>query len=70
MATLENEIHKKEEKLLTHMNILEYQLALEHPQQLLQKLCHFTISKAYFIILLHHFTIFHLSDVLYFYHFI
>ena len=31
MAILENKIHKKEEKLLTHMNILEYQLALEHP---------------------------------------
>ena len=27
MATLENKIHKKEEKLFTHMNILEYQLA-------------------------------------------
>ena len=37
---------------------------LEHPQQLWHNLCHFATSKAYFIILPHHFTTFHLSDVL------
>ena len=37
---------------------------LEHPQQLLHKKCHFDTPKAYFIILLYHFTTSHLSDIL------
>ena len=37
---------------------------LEHPYQMWQKKCHFATSNAYFIILPHHFTTFHLSDVL------
>ena len=37
---------------------------LEHPLQLVQKLCHFATPNANFIILPHHFTTSHLSDVL------
>ena len=37
---------------------------LEHSQQMFYKKCHFDALKAYFIILPHHFTTFHLSDIL------
>ena len=39
---------------------------LEHSHQLFYKKCHFDILKAYFIILTHHFTIHHLSHLLFF----
>ena len=39
---------------------------LEHPQQMLQKKSYFDTPKTYFIILPHHFTIHHLSHVLFF----
>ena len=39
---------------------------LEHSHQLSHKKCHFDTPKTYFIILAHHFTISHLSDVLFF----
>ena len=38
---------------------------LEHFHQLSHKKFHFNTSKTYFIILTHHFTTYHLSDVLY-----
>ena len=39
---------------------------LEHSHQLFYKKCHLDILKAYFIILTHHFTIHHLSHLLFF----
>ena len=38
--------------------VLKFQ-SLEHPQQMLQKKCHFDTLKTCFIILPHHFTISH-----------
>ena len=39
---------------------------LEHSHQLSHKKCHFNIPKTYFITLAHHFTIHHLSHLLFF----
>ena len=39
---------------------------LEHSHQLSKKKCHFDTPKTHFIILVHHFTTYHLLDVLYF----
>ena len=40
--------------------------ALEYFHQLFHKKSHFNALKIYFIILIHHFIIYHLSDILYF----
>ena len=44
--------------ILHQLCVLKFQ-SLEHPQQMLQKKCHFDTPKTYFIILPHHFTISH-----------
>ena len=45
-------------------------MQIEYNYQLSQKKCHFDTPKTHFIILEHHFTTYHLSDVLFFYNII
>ena len=52
--------------LCSNLNISSLLVELEHSHQLSQKKCHFDTLKTHFIILEHHFTTYHLSDVLYF----
>ena len=55
---------KKEKKKKEKKKRIIVTTHLEHPQQMLQKNCHFAITKTYFIILPHHFTKSHLLIVL------